>query len=173
MIDSVCCLLLTGAQAFSSLPSDALPRLPFTCEGHTTSYEGETVTGYTSSYETENGVTTCCDQARANGAICGFEVYGSTCVQYLGTRCTLAPAPRWLSDRTPRTPRASKTVRQSSTGKRIRLSNRMETLTRPLAQNRLPNLMETLTKPLAQAPIVPLPARSRCHCVSQPGVVPR
>ena len=72
MIDSVSCLLLTGAQAFSSLPSDALPRLPFTCEGHTTSYEGETVTGYTSSYETENSVTTCCDQARANGAICGF-----------------------------------------------------------------------------------------------------
>ena len=36
-------LLLTGAQAFSSLPSDALPRLPFTCEGHTTTYEGETV----------------------------------------------------------------------------------------------------------------------------------
>ena len=98
MIDSVSCLLLTGAQAFSSLPSDALPRLPFTCEGHTTTYEGETVTGYTSSYETENSVTTCCDQARANGAICGFEVYGSTCVQYLGTRCTLAPAPRRLSD---------------------------------------------------------------------------
>ena len=43
MIDSVSCLLLTGAQAFSSLPSDALPRLPFTCEGHTTTYEGETV----------------------------------------------------------------------------------------------------------------------------------
>ena len=98
MIDSVSCLLLTGAQAFSSLPSDALPRLPFTCEGHTTSYEGETVAGYTSSYETENGVTTCCDQARADGAICGFEVYGSTCVQYLGTRCTLAPASRQLSD---------------------------------------------------------------------------
>ena len=54
MIDSVSCLLLTGAQAFSSLP-------PFTCEGHTTSYEGETVTGYTSSYEMENGVTTCCE----------------------------------------------------------------------------------------------------------------
>ena len=120
MIDSVSCLLLTGAQAFSSLPSDALPRLPFTCEGHTTSYEGETVTGYTSSYETENGVTTCCDQARANGAICGFEVYGSTCVQYLGTRCTLAPAPRRLSDTdSPDSASIKKTVRQSSTGKHI------------------------------------------------------
>ena len=43
MIDSVSCLLLTGAQAFSSLPPDALPRQPFTCEGHTTTYEGETV----------------------------------------------------------------------------------------------------------------------------------
>ena len=96
-------LLLTGAQAFSSfLPSDALPQPPFTCEGHTTYYDGETVTGYTSSYAMENDGT-CCEHARETEAICGFEVHGggSTCVQYLGTGCTLAPARRRLSGTDP------------------------------------------------------------------------